>query len=73
MESPRRRRIEGTARVPFLGTLPDEEWEVHHRDRENRMVCRMDRVALMEGIWTVIQSFVTQSALKIGLNRPQMR
>ena len=25
MESPRRRRIEGVARVPFLGTLPEEE------------------------------------------------
>ena len=25
MESPRRRRIEGSARVPFLGTLPEEE------------------------------------------------
>ena len=36
MESPRRRRIEGAARVPFLGTLPEEEWEVHHRDHENR-------------------------------------
>ena len=24
MESPRRRRIEGSARVPFLGTLPEE-------------------------------------------------
>ena len=32
MESPRRRRIEGSARVPFLGTLPEEEWEVHLRD-----------------------------------------
>ena len=30
IESPRRRRIEGTARVPFLGTLPEEEWKVHH-------------------------------------------
>ena len=30
MESPRRRRIEGAARVPFLGTLPEEEREVHH-------------------------------------------
>ena len=28
MESPRRRRKEGAARVPFLGTLPEEEWEV---------------------------------------------
>ena len=36
MESPRRRRIEGSAKVPFLGTLPKEEWEVHHRDHENR-------------------------------------
>ena len=27
MELPRRRRIEGTARVPLLGTLPEEEWE----------------------------------------------
>ena len=25
MESPRRRRIEASARVPFLGTLPEEE------------------------------------------------
>ena len=30
VESPRRRRIEGAARVPFLGTLPEEEREVHH-------------------------------------------
>ena len=28
MESPRRRRIEGAARVPFLGTLPEEELEL---------------------------------------------
>ena len=34
MESPRRRRIEGAARVPFLGTLLEKEWEVHHRDHE---------------------------------------
>ena len=45
MESPRRRGIEGTSRVPFLGTLPGEEWEVHHRDHENRTACSMDRVA----------------------------
>ena len=35
-ESPRRRRVEGACRVTFLGTLPEEEWEVHHRDHENR-------------------------------------
>ena len=73
MESPRRRRIEGTARVPFLERLPEEEWEVHHRDHENRTGCSMDRVAFMEEVWTVVQSYGTQSILKIGLNRPLMR
>ena len=46
MESPRRRRKERAARVPFLGILPEEEWEFHHRDHENRTICIMDRVAL---------------------------
>ena len=73
MESPWRRRIEGAARVPFWGTLPEEEWEVHHRDHENRTGCRLDRVASMEEVWTVVQSYGTQSILKIGLNRPLMR
>ena len=73
MESPRRRRVEGSARVPFLGTLPEEEWEVHHRDHENRTGCRLDRVAFMEEVWTVVQSYVTQSILKTGLNRPLMQ
>ena len=73
MESPRRRRVEGTATVPFLGRLPEEEWEVHHRDHENRTGCSMDRVAFMEEVWTVVQSYGTQSILKIGLNRPLMR
>ena len=50
MESPRRRRIEGAARVPFLGTLPEEEWDVRHRDHEKRTGCRMDRVAFMEEV-----------------------
>ena len=59
MESPRRRRIEGAARVPFLGTLPEEEEEVHHRDHENRTGCRMDRVAFIEEVWTVVQSYGT--------------
>ena len=72
MESPRRRRIEGSARVPFLGTLPEEEWEVH-RDHESRTGCRLDSVAFMEEVWTVVQSYGTQSLLKTGLNRPLMR
>ena len=73
MESPRGRRIEGSARVPFLGTLPEEEWEVHHRDHENRTGCKLDRVAFMEEVWAVVQSYGTQSILKTGLNRPLMR
>ena len=73
MESPRRRRIEGSARVPFLGTLPEEEWEVHHRDHESTTGCKLDRVAFMEEVWTVVQSYGTQSILKTGLNRPLMR
>ena len=73
MESPRRRRIEGSARVPFLGTLPEEEWETHHRDHESRTGCKLDRVAFMEEVWTVVQSYGTQSVLKTGLNRPLMR
>ena len=42
MESPRRRRTEGAARVPFFGTLPEEKWEVHHRDHEKRKGCGME-------------------------------
>ena len=51
----------------------EEEWEVHHRDHEKRTGCRMDRVAFMEEVWTVVQSYGTQSILKLGLNRPLMR
>ena len=53
--------------------MPKEEWEVHHTDHENRTGCSMDRVAFMEEVWTVNQSYGTQSILKTGLNRPLMR
>ena len=33
----------------------------------------MDRVAFMEEVWAVVQSYRTQSILKPGLNRPLMR
>ena len=56
MESPIRRGIEGAARVSFLGTLPEVGWEVHHRDHENRTRCRMDRVASLEEVRTVVQA-----------------
>ena len=73
MELPRRRRIESTARVPFLGRLPEEEWEDHHRDHENKTGCSMDRVAFRKKFWTVVQSYGSQSILKVGPNRPLMR
>ena len=72
-ESPRRRRLEGAARVPFSGNLPEEEWEVHLRDQENRTGCGMNRVAFMEEIWTVVQCYGPRSMLKTGPNRPLMR
>ena len=71
-ESPGRRRIEDAARVPFLGTLPEKEWEVHHRDHENKTGCGTDRVAFMEEVWSVVQYYGTQSMLKTDINRPLM-
>ena len=47
-ELPRRKTKYSAARVPFLGTLPEEEWKVHHRDHENRTGCGMDKIAIME-------------------------
>ena len=43
MDSPRRGLIEGTVRITFFGTLPEDEWEKHHRDHEKRTGRRMDR------------------------------
>ena len=69
-----RRRKEGAVRVPFFGTLPKEEWEVHQRDHANRTGCRMGRMDFREEVvWTVVQSYGTQSILKLGLNRPLIR
>ena len=70
MESPRRRRIEGSN--TFLGNLARRKVELHHRDHENRTGCNMDIVAFMEEFWTVMQCYRTQSMLKTGLNRPLM-
>ena len=54
-EPPRRRVIEGAARVPFLGTLSEEEWEDHYRDHESRTGCDMDRIAFsVQEVWTVV-------------------
>ena len=45
---------------------------MHQRDHENRTGCRMYRVVFMEKVWIVVQSYGTQSILKLGLNRPLM-
>ena len=68
-ESPCRKRKKGAARLPFLGTLPENELEVHHRDHENRTGCGMDRVAFMEEVWTLEQCYGIQSMMKTGLNQ----
>ena len=49
------------------------KFEIYHRDHENRMSCSMDRVAFMEEVWTIVQSYGSQSMLKTGLNSPLMR
>ena len=67
-ESPRRRKIEGAARVPFLRTLPEEAWKVHHRDHESKTGCVMDRIAFMEEVWPVSQCNGTLAMMKTGLN-----
>ena len=58
-ESPRRRKLESAARVPFLGTLPEEEWEVHHGEHEKRTGRRMDKVDFIEEVWTIVQCYGT--------------
>ena len=73
LESPLRRRIEGTTRVPFLGTFPEAECEVHNSDHEIRTGYIMDRVAFMEEVWSVVHCYGTQSMLKTGLKRSLMR
>ena len=72
-ESSRKRLIGSATRVPLLRTQPEEEWDVHHHDRENRTGCGMDRVAFMEEILTVVQCYGNHFLLKTGLNRPLMQ
>ena len=72
MDSPRRRKSESVARVPFFGTLSEDEREVHHRDHENLTGCRMNRVAFVEEVWSAVQCYETHSILKKGPNRSLM-
>ena len=72
LESPRRRRIDETRRVPFLGTLPEEEWEKFQSELERKAGVTWNRVTFMERTWDVIRRFGTQSVMKVGLNQPIM-
>ena len=72
-ESPRGRRIEGTMRVSFLSTLPEEEWERYQSELERKTGVTWSRATFMERTWDVIRRYRTQCVMKLGLNQPIMR
>ena len=72
-ESPRRRRIEVTMRVSFLGTLPEKEWENYQSELECKIGVAWNRLAFMERTWDVMRGYGTHSVLKVRLNQPIMR
>ena len=72
-ESPRRRSIDETLRVSFLGTLSEEKWERYQSELQRKTGVTCNRVAFMEKIWDVIRRYGTQSVMKVGLNQPIMR
>ena len=60
-------------RVPFLGTLPEEEWEIYQSELERKAGVTWNRVTFMERTWEVIRRYGTQSVMNVGLNQPIMR
>ena len=66
-ESPRRRRIDETMRVSFLGTIPEEEGERYQRELERQTGVTWNRMASMKRTWDVIRSYGTQSVMKVIL------
>ena len=69
-ESPRRRRVDETRRVSFLGLLPDEDWKRYRSELERKTGVTWSRVAFMKRTWKVIRRYGTQSVMKMGLNQP---
>ena len=65
-------RIEEKMRVPFLSTLPEEEWERYQCELERKTGVTWSRMIFMERTWDVIRSYRTQSVMKVGLNQPTM-
>ena len=72
-ESPRRRKIEESMSVSFLSKLREEEWERYQSELQSKTGATWSRVNFMERSWDVIQRYVTQSIMKVGLNQPIMR
>ena len=72
-ESPRKRRIDESMRVAFLGTLPEEERERYQSELERKTGEVWTRVAFMESMWSIIRRYGTQSVMRVGLNQPIMR
>ena len=72
-ESPRRRRIDESMRVLFMGTLPDEEWERYQNELGRKTGEVRRRVAFMECTWSIIRRCGTQTVMRVGLNQPIMR
>ena len=73
LESPRSRRIDETMRVPFLSTLPEEEWERYQSELELKAGVTWNRMTFMERTLDVIRRYGTQSIMKVGLNQLIMR
>ena len=72
-QSARRRKIDETMRVAFLGTLPEEEWERYQSELETKTGEFWTRAAFMESTWSIIRRYGTQSVMRVGLNQPIMR
>ena len=60
-ESPRRKRIDESMRVAFLGTLPEEEWERYQSELERKTGEGCMRVAFMERMWSINRRYGTHS------------
>ena len=52
--------------------MQKEEWEINHRDHENRTGYARNRAAFMKA-WSVVQCYRAQSMLRTGLKNPLMQ
>ena len=59
-ESARRRSIDESIRVVFLGTLPEGEWERYQSELERNIGDVWRRVAFMVSTWSIIWRYGSQ-------------